>query len=109
MPLWKIEAADLYRMGVLAEVIRVIELADDNLSIIVQAKKRFEWQALTQTTPYLKATYQLMETTKAQKDDKEYKAILDSIREAMVHMLQMLGEPPKELVQTIRAMPSPKC
>jgi len=97
------EAADLYRMGVLAEVIRVIELADDNLSIIVQAKKRFEWQALTQTTPYLKATYQLMETTKAQKDDKEYKAILDSIREAMVHMLQMLGEPPKELVQTIQS------
>lgn len=97
------KAADLYRMGVLAEVIRVIELADDNLSIIVQAKKRFEWQALTQTTPYLKATYQLMETTKAQKDDKEYKAILDSIREAMVHMLQMLGEPPKELVQTIQS------
>jgi ATP-dependent Lon protease len=95
------EAVDLYRMGVLAEVIRVIELADDNLSIIVQAKKRFEWQELTQTTPYLKATYQLMEATKAQKDDKEYKAILDSIREAMVHMLQMLGEPPKELIQTI--------
>ncbi len=29
------------------------------------------------------------------------KAILDSIRESMVHMLQMLGEPPKELIQTI--------
>ncbi len=95
------EAGDLYRMGVLAEVIRVIELADDNLSIIVQAKKRFEWQELTQTTPYMKATYLLKETIKTQKDDKEYKAILDSIRESMVHMLQMLGEPPKELVQTI--------
>ncbi len=95
------EAGDLYRMGVLAEVIRVIELADDNLSIIVQAKKRFEWQELTQTTPYMKATYLLQEGIKVQKDDKEYKAILDSIREAMVHMLQMLGEPPKELIQTI--------
>ena len=95
------EGDDLYRMGVLAEVIRVIELADDNLSIIVQAKKRFEWQELTQKAPYMKGTYQLMETIKAQKDDKEYHAILDSIRESMVHMLQMLGEPPKELIQTI--------
>jgi len=95
------EGGDLYRMGVLAEVIRVIELADDNLSIIVQAKKRFEWQELTQTTPFMKATYRIIESIKAQKDDKEYKAILDSIREAMVHMLQMLGDPPKELLQTI--------
>ena len=95
------EAEDLYRLGVLAEVIRVIELADDNMSIIVQAKKRFEWQELTQKTPFMKGTYHLMETIKAPKDDKEYKAILDSIRESMVHMLQMLGEPPKELIQTI--------
>lgn len=95
------EGGDLYRMGVLAEVIRVIELADDNLSIIVQSKKRFEWQELTQTTPFMKATYRIIESIKAQKDDKEYKAILDSIREAMVHMLQMLGDPPRELLQTI--------
>lgn len=95
------EAGDLYRLGVLAEVIRVIELADNNFSIIVQAKKRFEWLELTQTTPYLKATYALQEPVKASKEDKEYNAILDSIREAMVHMLQLLGDPPKELVQTI--------
>ncbi len=95
------EAGDLYRLGVLAEVIRVIELADNNFSIIVQAKKRFEWLELTQTTPYLKATYALLEPVKASKEDKEYNAILDSIREAMVHMLQLLGDPPKELVQTI--------
>lgn len=95
------EAGDLYRLGVLAEVIRMIELADNNFSIIVQAKKRFEWLELTQTTPYLKATYALLEPVKASKEDKEYNAILDSIREAMVHMLQLLGDPPKELVQTI--------
>jgi len=95
------EAGDLYRLGVLAEVIRVIELADNNFSIIVQAKKRFEWLELTHTTPYLKATYALLEPVKASKEDKEYNAILDSIREAMVHMLQLLGDPPKELVQTI--------
>jgi len=97
------EKDDLYNLGVIAEVIRVIELADNNFSIIVQAKKRFEWTEMTQSEPFMKATYKLRETVKASKDDKEFKAILDSIRESMLQMLQMLGEPPKELMQTIKS------
>jgi ATP-dependent Lon protease len=92
---------DLYQTGVIAEVIRIIELGDENFSIIVQAKRRFEWLELTQTDPFLKATYRMKDYVKASKEDKEFKAILDSIREAMLHMLHLLGEPPKELMQTI--------
>lgn len=94
---------DLYPIGVIAEVLRVIELADNNYSIIVQAKKRFEWLEVTRTEPYIKATYKIRETTPAPKDDKEFGAILDSIRDAMLHMLHLLGEPPKELMQTIQS------
>lgn len=92
---------DLYPVGVIAEVIRVIELGDDNLSIIVQAKKRFDWLKIVQTDPYLKGTFKLRETIKADKEDKEYGAILDSIRDSLLHMIHLLGEPPKELVQTL--------
>lgn len=96
------EPDDLYHIGVIAEVLRVIELADDNLSIIIQAKKRFEWTKMVQTDPFFVATYKIRDTIKAADDDKEYKAILDSIRDAMIQMLNMLGEPPKELMSTIQ-------
>lgn len=92
---------DLYSIGVIAEVIRVIELDDNNLSIIVQAKKRFEITEMTQSEPYFMAQYRILETKKAGKEDKEFAAILDSIRDAMNHTLHLLGEPPKELLQTI--------
>lgn len=92
---------DLFRIGVIAEVMKVIELGDDNLSIIIHAKKRFEWNEMVQTEPYFKATYKIIESTPAPKDDKEYNAILDSIRDSMSQMLHLLGEPPKELLQTI--------
>ncbi|MDR2816506.1 MAG: endopeptidase La, partial [Proteiniphilum sp.] len=95
------EESDLYPIGVVAEVIRVIEMGDNNLSIIVQAKKRFEWQQITQTEPYMKATFKLRDYVKASKEDKEFKAILDSIRDSLLHMLNMLGEPPRELIQTL--------
>jgi len=96
------EPDDLYHIGVIAEVLRVIELADDNLSIIIQAKKRFEWTKMVQTDPFFVATYKIRDTIKAADDDKEYKAILDNIRDAMIQMLNMLGEPPKELMATIQ-------
>lgn len=92
---------ELYPMGVIAEVLRVIELADNNYSIIVQAKKRFEWLEIARTEPYMTATYKIREYIPASKEDKEFNAILDSIRDAMTHMLHLLGEPPRELLQTI--------
>ncbi|MDO5523708.1 MAG: endopeptidase La [Bacteroidia bacterium] len=95
------EKEDLYQIGVIAEVIRVIELDKNNLSIIVQAKKRFEWTEFTQTEPFFTANYKILELKKAEKDDKEFNAIRDSIRDTMNQMLHILGEPPKELLQTI--------
>ncbi|HTN68123.1 MAG TPA: endopeptidase La [Dysgonamonadaceae bacterium] len=97
------EVDDLYKTGVIAEVLRVIELSENNFSIIVQAKKRFTWTEITQTEPFFKARYKIKESIPPKKDDKEYEAILGSIRESMIQMLNMLGEPPKELLHTINS------
>lgn len=96
------DANDIYKIGVIAEILKVIEISDNNFSIIIQAKKRFEWQEMTQTEPYFKATYKILDEIPAPKNDKEYNVLLDSIRETMTRMLHMLGEPPKELLQTLR-------
>ena len=97
------QAEDLYKVGVIAEVLRVIELSENNFSLIVQAKQRFEWSEMTQTEPFFKAKYKLKESIPAKEDDKEYQAILGSIRDSMVQMLNMLGDPPKELIQTLNS------
>lgn len=95
------EVDDLYNIGVLAEIIRVIEIDDNTVSVIVQAKTRFEVTEMVQTEPYFAAKYKILEMKKAEADDKEFSAILDSIRDAMNHALNLLGDPPKELMQTI--------
>ncbi len=95
------EADDLYNIGVIAEIIRIIEIDDNTISIIVQAKTRFELTEMVKTEPYFMAKYKILESVKAAKDDKEFLAILDSIRDSMNHALHLLGDPPKELIQTI--------
>lgn len=98
------EMKDLYTMGVIGRIIRVIELPDDrNVTVIFQGKKRFELKELTQTEPFLKGRYEIKDTVPIQKNDTEYKALLDSIRDLMLQMLRMYGEPPKEFVQRLRA------
>ena len=97
------DSDDLYKVGVIAEVLRVIELSEDNFSLIVQAKQRFEWSEMTQTEPFFKAKYKIIESIAPEENDKEYEAILGSIRDSMIQMLNMLGDPPKELIQTLNS------
>ena len=92
---------DIYQIGVVAEVLRVVEFSEDNYSIIIQAKKRFQWNEMLQTKPYMLANYKLKESIKPAEDDKEFEAVIDSIRETMLSMLNTIGDPPKELVQTL--------
>lgn len=94
-------ADDLYKVGVIAEIIRVIQIDEDNTSVIVQARSRFEITKMTQTEPFFEANYKLLDFTKAEKDDKEFLAVLDSIRDTMNEALHLMGNPPKELLKTI--------
>lgn len=92
---------DIYQVGVIAEVLRVMEFSDNNYSIIIQAKQRFQWIEMTQSEPFLRASYKIKEYTKPEKEDKEFDAVLDSIRETMLNILKTVSDPPKELVQTL--------
>jgi len=98
------EYNDLYAMGVIGEIIRVIELPDDdNVTVIFQGKKRFRLTDLTQAEPFLKGRYEIKEGVPVLKTDTEYKALLDSIRDMMIQMLRMYGEPPKEFIQRLKS------
>lgn len=98
------EMDDLYPIGVIGQIIRVIELPDnDNVTVIFQGKKRFRLTELTQAEPFLKGKYEIKESVPVQKHDTEYKALLDSIRDLMIQMLRMYGEPPKDFIQRLKS------
>lgn len=95
---------DLFTIGVIGEIVRVIDLPEtENITVLFQAKNRIELNALTQTDPYLMGKYTLMPSHPASKDDNEYLALLDSIRDLMTQMLRMYGEPPKEFIQRLNS------
>ena len=92
---------DLHKTGVIAEIVQVMEFGN-NFNILVQAKKRFEWIDFVETDPHIIATYRFPEFKKASKDDEEFNAILDSIRDGALDMIRFWGEPPPQLVHMMR-------
>lgn len=97
------EQSDLYEVGVVGEILRIIELPDSqNITVIFQGRKAFRLEELTQHDPYLKGKYTLINSISTISDDKEYRVLIDSIRDLMLQMLRMFGEPPKELIQRLK-------
>lgn len=93
---------DLYDIGVIGEVLRIIEIPNNpSLTVILQGKKRFKLDKLTSNSPYLKAKYNILEPAPIISEDKEYDVLLDSIREKSLHMMRMFGDPPAELIKRI--------
>ncbi|MFY8008820.1 MAG: LON peptidase substrate-binding domain-containing protein, partial [Flavobacterium sp.] len=72
---------DIHTIGTVAQILRVLKMPDGNVTVILQGKKRFEIDAVTAETPYLKAVIKEVEEKRPKKNDTEFQAIVDSIRE----------------------------
>lgn len=98
------EISDLYPLGVIGEIVRVIELPNtDTLTIVFQGKQRFKLTEITQNEPFLRGKFEIKESVLPDKKDQEYKVLLQSIKDLAFQMLRMYGEPPKDLVQRMKS------
>lgn len=48
-------ASDLYKIGTVARVVRILEMPDSTISVILQGSVRFEWTTITGQDPYITA------------------------------------------------------
>lgn len=93
---------DLYTTGVIADIIRVLEMPDGSTTVILQGKKRFELNELTETDPYLSGKITVLEDTKPDKTDREFEALISTIKDLTIKMLGAVAEPPRDLIFSIK-------
>jgi len=90
------KAGDLYKVGTVAKIVKMLVLPDGNTTIIVQGKQRFEVNEFTTTTPYLKAKVNYLEENFPKRLSKEVKAVIQSIRDTANRIMTLNPEIPKE-------------
>ena len=93
---------DLYTTGVIADIVRVLEMPDGTTTVILQGKKRFSLDALEETEPYLKGKISLLEDKMPDKTDREFEALISTIKDLTIKMLGSLSEPPRDLIFSIK-------
>ena len=95
---------DVYTIGVIAEIVKVFQLPDGNTSVILQGKQRFSLLNIVQDKPYLKGEIALIDDIKVSKRDKEFKVLVDAIKDTTGEYLKYLGEPSRELLSSLRSI-----
>jgi ATP-dependent Lon protease len=93
---------DLYNIGVVAEIIRVLELPDGSTTAILQGKKRFLLHAVTEKEPFMTGRISLLEDKFPRKNDREFEALVSTIKDLTIKMLSISGEPARDLIFSIR-------
>ena len=79
---------DIHKTGVVAQILRVLKMPDGNTTVIIQGKKRFQIDEVVQEEPYLKAKVQEAVDEKDIDDQKEFDAIIDSIKELALEVIK---------------------
>lgn len=79
---------DIYKTGVVAQILRVLKMPDGNITVIIQGKKRFEIDEMIQEQPYLKAKVIEATEDKYIDDEKEFGAIIDSVKDQALEVIK---------------------
>lgn len=87
---------DIYNIGTVARILKMIVLPDGNTTIIIQGKQKFKLNEITQENPFLEATYTELEDEELKASQKSNKAVIQSLKDAASKILKLNPEIPQE-------------
>ena len=87
---------DLFPVGVVGQVLKLLRQPDGTVVILVQALRRVRTARFTQTEPFLRAAVEEMPDRNAPADDPEAKATFNNLRESALKLLELSPEVPEQ-------------
>lgn len=84
---------DLYDIGTVAVVMRTLKMPNGNTTVILQGKQRFRLGELTTSEPYLKGLVELCQETSDVPKDRDFRALIQSIKDLAVKITSMANLP----------------
>ena len=98
---------DIYPLGTVAQILRVLKMPDGNTTIIIQGKKRFKVKSIVEEKPYMKAAVEPVEDQFQEKSDKEFTATIDSIKDLALQIIDENPNIPSEASFAIKNIQTP--
>jgi ATP-dependent Lon protease len=87
---------DLFQVGTIAQIIKILEMPDGSTSVIIQGKKRFRLDEIVETEPYFQGQVTELEEKKRQATGKEFEAIVGSLKDLSLKIIRLSSNIPQE-------------
>ncbi|MNF53510.1 Lon protease 2 [compost metagenome] len=97
---------DIHKIGTVARILRVLKMPDGNVTVILQGKKRFQITDVVSEEPYLTAKVKEVTEKRPKKNDTEFNAIIDSLKELAIKIIQESPNLPSEATFAIKNIES---
>ena len=98
---------DLFKIGTVAQIIRMLKMPDGSSTIIIQGKKRLKLVEELSTEPYLVAKIEEFEEKRLKKMSKESLALFDSLKDLALNIIKNSPNIPSEAAFAIKNIESP--
>lgn len=99
-------AKDINATGTVARILRVLKMPDGNTTVIIQGKKRFKVTEVITEEPYMNAVVREVEETSPTKNNKEFSAIIESIKDLALQIIKHSPNIPSEASFAIKNIES---
>ncbi len=93
---------DLHNIGTVAKVVRIFEMPDQTTTVILQGSKRMELKDIVSIEPYLTGKIQTLEEELPPKDDKEFQALVDTVKDLTVRYIKTSDAFPQDSAFAIK-------
>lgn len=97
---------DLYKVGTVAYIVKMLQMPDGNTTVIIQGKKRFNLEEMVQEEPYIKAKVTKFDESKYELS-KEFEAMVASLKELSMQIIQLSPNIPSEAGFALKNIESP--
>ena len=94
--------ADLYHIGTMAKIIRVLELPDRSTTVILQGMSRFELKDIVSDKPFLTGVVEKINEELPSKNDKEFDLLVDACKDRTIQFIQISEQMPKESMFAVK-------
>lgn len=102
------EEKDIFRVGTVAHLIKILQMPDGNTTVIIQGKKRFEIEEFIQDEPYFKARIKdLADFDKDLERDEHFLALIGSLKDLAIQIIKLSPNIPSEAAFAIKNIDSP--
>jgi ATP-dependent Lon protease len=99
-------ASDLYAMGTVARIVKLLKMGEDNYSLVVQGLARFRVLDLVQEAPYLKARVEAVED-KTSAENVEVEALGINLKKLAREVIELMPELPAAATELVESITHP--